>query len=172
MQINNSFNPHTHEGCDSHGTLSSSSLFVSIHTPTKGVTFEKWVSAIHQRVSIHTPTKGVTGKVLTLCMMLVCFNPHTHEGCDLVATRRQLAKKCFNPHTHEGCDYLVTYLQVVMLVSIHTPTKGVTQLTSILCLHTDSFNPHTHEGCDLNMRELIFLLIVSIHTPTKGVTKV
>ena len=33
-----------------------------------------------------------------------CFNPHTHEGCDLIL---KFLIKCilsFNPHTHEGCD--------------------------------------------------------------------
>ena len=34
----NCFNPHTHEGCDSDNFLSKSSIKVSIHTPTKGVT--------------------------------------------------------------------------------------------------------------------------------------
>ena len=33
-----------------------------------------------------------------------CFNPHTHEGCDIAAAGLWLARCCFNPHTHEGCD--------------------------------------------------------------------
>ena len=78
-------------------------------------------------------------------------------------------------------------------VSIHTPTKGVTNFTLNILLHANSFNPHTHEGCDRPQQPSIrafwrfqsthprrvwlfnFLFVqnltkVSIHTPTKGVT--
>ena len=34
----------------------------------------------------------------------VGFNPHTHEGCDLVLIVSSCSISCFNPHTHEGCD--------------------------------------------------------------------
>ena len=55
-----SFNPHTHEGCDSIMLSLHSISRVSIHTPTKGVTpmFQQVLALIW--VSIHTPTKGVT----------------------------------------------------------------------------------------------------------------
>ena len=36
--------------------------------------------------------------------MLVSFNPHTHEGCDLKALAFGTVSGGFNPHTHEGCD--------------------------------------------------------------------
>ena len=35
---------------------------------------------------------------------------------------------CFNPHTHEGCDARIWRYDALHDVSIHTPTKGVTQL--------------------------------------------
>ena len=78
-------------------------------------------------------------------------------------------------------------------VSIHTPTKGVTDfhdedyydvwfqsthprrvwlsksLSSNIIL---SFNPHTHEGCDSINLNYMFMDKVSIHTPTKGVTRI
>ena len=34
---------------------------------------------------------------------------------------------CFIPHTHEGCDLYNWMQRNFNLVSIHTPTKGVTQ---------------------------------------------
>ncbi len=34
-----SFNPHTHAGCDSEDLYSETGVKVSIHTPTQGVTF-------------------------------------------------------------------------------------------------------------------------------------
>ena len=59
---------------------------VSIHTPTKGVTNDciAYVSPIG--VSIHTPTKGVTHISITNMKAMPSFNPHTHEGCDLITT--------------------------------------------------------------------------------------
>ena len=79
-----SFNPHTHEGCDS-----------PYHC-----------NRVQRKVSIHTPTKGVTG-CYTLCTnYLEGFNPHTHEGCDSQVLEVLGWHFCFNPHTHEGCDLI------------------------------------------------------------------
>ena len=77
---------------------------VSIHTPTKGVTAAEPLPTLPLAVSIHTPTKGVT-KVYNY--LLTTF-------------------LCFNPHTHEGCDFQIGLLKNIIVVSIHTPTKGVT----------------------------------------------
>ena len=56
-------------------------------------------------------------------------------------------------------------------ISIHTPTKGVTDLTCFLRSALLNFNPHSHEGSDLFPFNIPVLLIdISIHTPTKGVT--
>ena len=54
-----SFNPHTHAGCDSFTAVTLQVGEVSIHTPTQGVTFGKGF------------IRGTIG-----------FNPHTHAGCD------------------------------------------------------------------------------------------
>ena len=56
--------------------------------------------------------------------------------------------KSFNPHTHAGCDPYGTTTYRQLLVSIHTPTQGVT----IAQTPRWAFSP------------------VSIHTPTQGVT--
>ena len=77
------------------------------------------------------------------------FNPHTHEGCDTSRLPSSLPTRSFNPHTHEGCDcLLVGVVAVAFGVSIHTPTKGVTNYAFIHSAGGGSFNPHTHEGCD------------------------
>ena len=55
---------------------------------------------------------------------------------------------CFNPHTYMRCDSALTWNILSRIVSIHTPTWGVTQ-----------------EGLTQ-----LRLNIVSIHTPTWGVT--
>ena len=76
----------------------------------------------------------------------------------------------FNPHTHEGCDYHWYSCFQDTGVSIHTPTKGVTQNYLKISIKRDCFNPHTHEGCDEGVNMAQKGLMVSIHTPTKGVT--
>ena len=55
---------------------------------------------------------------------------------------------CFNPHTHAGCDFGVIQARQEAVVSIHTPTQGVTDETG----------------------KWDYSLKVSIHTPTQGVT--
>ena len=55
----------------------------------------------------------------------------------------------FNPHTHAGCDPLPpAFPFVTILVSIHTPTQGVT----------------------IGGWSSVININVSIHTPTQGVT--
>ena len=98
-----SFNPHTHAGCD----LLVISLMLLAY------------------VSIHTPTQGVTA-----CnddgASIARFNPHTHAGCDLLDMLGYGSFIGFNPHTHAGCDAVKSFLLDKSKVSIHTPTQGVT----------------------------------------------
>ena len=54
----------------------------------------------------------------------------------------------FNPHSRKGSDNGLVLFAVLFLVSIHTPAKGVTGLSSDYFAKAD----------------------VSIHTPAKGVT--
>ena len=127
VRVPPSFNPHTHEGCDSVSSFDKGLFRVSIHTPTKGVTFARAHNGRRWSVSIHTPTKGVTRNVSSLSQVSYRFNPHTHEGCDLLFMYYAANSLCFNPHTHEGCDYLGgKHVTMRQIVSIHTPTKGVT----------------------------------------------
>jgi len=54
----------------------------------------------------------------------------------------------FNPHTREGCDLEPYKLDVIPIISIHTPARGVTGDIGDHGLALDHFNPHTREGCD------------------------
>ena len=143
-----SFNPHTHAGCDSLIKGKIKPCNVSIHTPTQGVTWISYLLVGNKEVSIHTPTQGVT--IITyLCRLLrSCFNPHTHAGCDHVIFPYILKSLGFNPHTHAGCDSLIKGKIKPCNVSIHTPTQGVT-----IQIGSEKYKE-----------------IVSIHTPTQGVT--
>ena len=100
-----SFNPHTHAGCDSFTAVTLQVGEVSIHTPTQGVTFGKGF------------IRGTIG-----------FNPHTHAGCDG-------SKVCITVLAHvsihtptQGVTSPLNLFQIQSKVSIHTPTQGVTYI--------------------------------------------
>ena len=101
----------------------------------------------------------------------MCFNPRTHEGCDVLFLVSAVTNSSFNPRTHEGCDEVInkvivhelwfqsTHPQGVRqdeelriirprIVSIHAPTRGATKTLVSLIWALRSFNPRTHEGCD------------------------
>ena len=99
-------------------------------------------------VSIHAPTWGATSGSDETVDLLLCFNPRTHVGCDLLdmavgqvvevfqsthprgvrpeAAEGRTWKPCFNPRTHVGCDGV---------------QRG-------LPAYPEGFNPRTHVGCD------------------------
>ena len=65
---------------------------------------------------------------------------------------------------------MVVYTRIhLVIVSIHTPTQGVTFLY-ICNVFRICFNPHTHAGCDITSIFYYPFVHVSIHTPTQGVT--
>ena len=104
---------------------------------------------IANSVSIHTPTQGVTGWMCHKWQIYLCFNPHTHAGCDLAV---HLACRDYvfqSTHPRRVWREIAIYFGEQFKVSIHTPTQGVTALhyQKLITLH------------------------VSIHTPTQGVTK-
>ena len=121
---------------------------VSIHTPTKGVTAEDDMLHPSGSVSIHTPTKGVTTHRDNNGCRRLCFNPHTHEGCDHPC-RFYCDLNQVSIHTPtKGVTLRAFWLESTIVVSIHTPTKGVTSANGSISIGSACFNPHTHEGCD------------------------
>ena len=99
----NSFNPHTHAGCDNVDLMCMNSQCVSIHTPTQGVTpFQIYIEPQLRFQSTHP--RRVWLRTAIISNSMTGFNPHTHAGCDLSST------KLFSS----------------LIVSIHTPTQGVT----------------------------------------------
>ena len=99
----------------------------------------------------------------------MCFNPHTHAGCDFgVIQARQEAVVSIHTPT-QGVTIVIFNGINISIVSIHTPTQGVTShLSSVSSM--ECFNPHTHAGCDLTHHHHSNHYYVSIHTPTQGVT--
>ena len=165
---------------------------VSIHTPTKGVTLSTITRFFNLSKFQSTHPRRVWLKLKVSMKLWICFNPHTHEGCDEVQCNTlpwrtsfnpHTHEGCdiwsclvcvrimsFNPHTHEGCDWIVSVCSRLFVVFQSTHPRRVWpfalwELSCICC-----FNPHTHEGCDVNLSLRVQRLNVSIHTPTKGVT--
>ena len=102
---------------------------VSIHTPTKGVTQSKHRKYPRNQFQSTHPRR-VWLFVYLKTKSLNRFQS-THPRRVWPAEPRAVhLVKCFNPHTHEGCDPKVSSNSDRKLVSIHTPTKGVTLHTN------------------------------------------
>ena len=165
------FNPRTHEECDPRSTTRRTSdrsfqsthsrgvrqilskkvhdLYnVSIHALTRSATMINSPTGGALLVSIHALTRSATILQESDRTYLYCFNPRTHEECDLQHTVRQELFPCFNPRTHEECDFLIKYFHHLVLVSIHALTRSATLGQGQTRRLGQGFNPRTHEECD------------------------
>ena len=160
-----SFNPHTHEGCDWLKIEESDKPHVSIHTPTKGVTYQiHFVSETKKFQSTHprrvwlvdllsqvlqtefqsTHPRRVWQSISSSNNFTYSFNPHTHEGCDNELYNANMQSLMFqSTHPRRVWHPLLRDSLLSKLVSIHTPTKGVTKLTltTLSCLLFQSTHP-------------------------------
>ena len=143
------FNPRTHMGCDSEGSVINQRCYlvsihaptwgatppkqkerpgsrVSIHAPTWGATENNQTYRLGYGVSIHAPTWGATQRQVRTEMFRLFQSTHPH-GVRPTGQRNSAGWfQCFNPRTHMGCD--------VSAPAKYCPRK--------------SFNPRTHMGCD------------------------
>ena len=100
------------------------------------------------------------------------FNPHSHEGSDKNAGIRSQTVCHFNPHSHEGSDFVTNCDPDTIIISIHTPTRGVT-CQKILKHYYTQISIHTPtRGVTQTLTIWRQILEISIHTPTRGVTSV
>ena len=152
------FNPHSHEGSDAVLlTCLRVSRTISIHTPMKGVTkptktvpqlfgfqstlpwreWHGWKKFCGEttNISIHTPMKGVTQ--LTF---YICYNYSN-----------------FNPHSHEGSDVIITSFSRFLRFQSTLPWREWLCGDFIRCKN-DNFNPHSHEGSDTGARQELALI--------------
>ena len=141
------------------------------------------------------------------------FNPRTRVGCDAVTAimtpkqekfqsthpcgvrlaigRAHPHRASFNPRTRVGCDVATIVTNIEVIVSIHAPVWGATQVVKTLsrrstfqsthpcgvrpcsvsrCTTTFCFNPRTRVGCDKYWSVNNHQLGVSIHAPVWGAT--
>ena len=77
------------------------------------------------------------------------FNPHSREGSDDIQAAVYQEVVNFNPHSREGSDAKAILPDVIIMISIHTPAKGVTWSLRVHAPDAFNFNPHSREGSDL-----------------------
>ena len=172
--------------------FAATSLDVSIHVPTRGTTGVKQEFTRDAVVSIHVPTRGTTLLQKKIPILLMGFNPRSHEGNDEKAAavgkseaefqstfprgerhhRRKddIQPRGFNPRSHEGNDGALVCIPEKKGVSIHVPTRGTTlndvlsDAYSIVSIHV----PTRGTTCPTNNHRAPDT--VSIHVPTRGTT--
>ena len=142
------FNPHTYMRCDTRSRNVCKSINVSIHTPTWGVTTDyEFDYPIGKFQSTHLHEVWLLFVVVRL--FNVGFNPHTYMRCDKIAQYSSSSEEFQSTHLHEVWLKNKYTGEPVYVVSIHTPTWGVTSGTNTVKNHISSFNPHTYMRCDL-----------------------
>ena len=102
----------------------------------------------------------------------MCFNPRTHEGCDLLLAVLLTYTRCFNPRTHEGCDSSEAGNIYRSPSFQSTHPRGVRLSSSYLKQTSDLFQSTHPRGVRLVTTITDIILIqVSIHAPTRGATR-
>ena len=161
------FNPHSHKGSDYTESYFGNVVPISIHTPTRGVTYvpdtnnsnEIFQSTLPQGewpwtvlrmsdflpISIHTPTRGVTGDYIKAGDILL-FQSTLPQGEWRLSNRRSYGRMYFNPHSHKGSDVFLDSVIEVKDISIHTPTRGVTETSSHMWLLSGQFQSTLPQG--------------------------
>ena len=124
-----SFNPHSRKGSDFSAANFVSAQDVSIHTPARGVTWNRFFACRKLLVSIHTPARGVTRTNL-----------------------QQIPSSCVSIHTPaRGVTVQHGIMTAVKTVSIHTPARGVTRPIFLRLIWRSCFNPHSRKGSDMKV---------------------
>ena len=99
-----SFNPRTHMGCDLALGFVGLGSSVSIHAPTWGATYITIFIVLASGFQSTHP-HGVRLCNVKHKILIICFNPRTHMGCDCSCALLFALCYSFNPRTHMGCDY-------------------------------------------------------------------
>ena len=98
------FNPRTHEECDLASSIAKihDKKFQSTHSRGVRPKRDAWVREYPEFQSTHS--RGVRQIYCCMTSFHICFNPRTHEECDVRKSKKQQEDTSFNPRTHEECD--------------------------------------------------------------------
>ena len=148
------FNPRTHEGCDeaSVGAGGKDERFQSTHP--RGVRLaESREIMIPDKVSIHAPTRGAT-KYIGKLIIAIMFQSTHPRGVRLVKLVYIVRRKVFQSTHPRGVRrvFLSDYLCMMRFQSTHP--RGVRPITQPFVSLFVCFNPRTHEGCDRRAQEV------------------
>ena len=90
-----------------------------------------------------------------------------------MSTLKMLEYSDFNPRSREGSDrFSVPSGRICMVISIHAPARGATDIFCIIRFGFIHFNPRSREGSDVMFSApIISFFIISIHAPARGATK-
>ena len=148
---------------------------------------------LYASISIHTPTRGVTMVTWLKIVMKNYFNPHSHKGSDLILGIRPSTCRKFQSTLPQG-EWRIPGMMIhyCRLISIHTPTRGVTSLKLKYCWQKLFQSTLPQGEWRYNVKILIHGMLfqstlpqgewhfcyqgqtwhgrISIHTPTRGVT--
>ena len=120
-------------------------------------------------ISIHTPTRGVTEQEQFLIIFAI-FQSTLPQGEWPRDVRTRQTFMYFNPHSHKGSDRNRSCLRSGSGISIHTPTRGVTN-KSIAEKEVQVFQSTLPQGeWRFSAYPFTEIIKISIHTPTRGVT--
>ena len=134
-------------GCDRSYRGEPQHFEVSIHAPTWGATFCRWLP-IRRHTFQSTHPHGVRPFDVIQEVSTKMFQSTHPHGVRLNKGRNNISIQSFNPRTHMGCDSKFLRKVKLCVVSIHAPTWGATE--SICCGRST--------------------ITVSIHAPTWGAT--
>ena len=141
------FNPRTHEECDIAQRAYSGHHQVSIHALTKSAT-RRSVSLRRCDLFQSTHSRRVRQKAFFLSAKEFCFNPRTHEECDLFLGFNWEFPSFQSTHSRRVRHRVLEKVNKNGKVSIHALTKSATTSFIFLSSIPESFNPRTHEECD------------------------
>ncbi len=162
---------------------------VSIHAPTRGATHDRRKMLSRLVVSIHAPTRGATFYNLSVYFVEL-FQSTRPRGARPTDSSCAANANKFQSTRPRGARQFNNLCMVLLLVSIHAPTRGATTITALHAA-VKGFNPRAHAGRDGSTKDLDYMyqfqstrprgarrlqlhfsasIFVSIHAPTRGAT--
>ncbi len=101
---------------------------ISIHSPARGETI-RFPNALKPLRFQSTRPRGARHVAAFLDDFLLHFNPLAREGRDRNPTRRRSYGGNFNPLAREGRDDKLLRVNILHVISIHSPARGETTRT-------------------------------------------
>ena len=125
--------------------------FISFQsTLPRGERQDSYKNAPHKFwISIHAPARGATLDCVRYERAVLYFNPRSREGSDSTIANVLSGNFDFNPRSREGSDTAALHSGTrMMLISIHAPARGATDITNTISFDFLDFNPRSREGSD------------------------